>query len=60
MDYRKAYEELSKALWKYDKALNDAYVNLMLSVREIDSKVGEPAPPISLADVPAEKPKKEP
>lgn len=47
MDYRKAYEALSRALWQYDKSHNDAYVRLMLAVREIEDKLGKPlAPPI--------------
>ena len=47
MDYRKAYEALSRALWQYDKTHNDAYVRLMLAVREIEEKLGRPpAPPI--------------
>ena len=48
MDYRKAYEELSRALWNYDKTHNDACVRLMLAMREIDNKVGEGAPSVSL------------
>ena len=47
MDYRWAYEALSKAVWQYEKTNNDAYVRLMLAVREIEEKLGQrPVPPI--------------
>lgn len=50
MDYRKAYEELSRALWEYDKTHNDAYVRLMLAMRAIEERIGEPVSPITLAE----------
>ena len=52
MDYRTAYEQLSKAVWKYDKTHNDAWVKLMLEVQRIDNNLGKLLPPIKLADTP--------
>lgn len=49
MDYRTAYEALSKAVWQYDKTHNDAWVKLMLEVRRIEKNLNKTLPPISLA-----------
>lgn len=54
MDYRAAYEALSKALWKYDKTHNDAYIRLMLAVRDIERKLDKP-PRVPLQFIPTEK-----
>ena len=42
MDYRSAYEALSKALWQYDKTLSNAHVRLMFAVSDIEQKLNEP------------------
>lgn len=52
LDYRKAYEKLSKAVWKFEQTYNDAYVKLMLAMRDIDNEAGETDPPLVLAETP--------
>ena len=51
MDYRKAYEEISKAVWRYAEEHDEAYVRLMLAVREVDRAVTDetPLPPVRFA-----------
>ena len=49
MDYRKAYEELSKAFWKYDEAYNNAHVQLLMDICEIESKPYKGKPPLAFA-----------
>lgn len=55
MEYRRAYETISKALWRYAKEHDDAYVRLMMAIREVDRAVAQDGlslPPIKLADTP--------
>lgn len=49
MDYRKAYEELSKAFWEYDAIYNDAHVQLLMKICEIESELHSGKPPLVLA-----------
>lgn len=46
MDYRTAYENVSKSLWKYAQEQEDAYVRLMLEIRRIENTIGTTLPPI--------------
>ena len=48
MDYRTAYEQLSKAIWKYDKTHGDAWVTLMREMQRIENNLYEDLPPIIL------------
>ncbi|MDL2288171.1 hypothetical protein LJC32_02185 [Oscillospiraceae bacterium OttesenSCG-928-F05] len=48
MDYRTAYEHLSKAIWKYDKVHSDAWVTLMKEIQRIESTLDKGFPPIIL------------
>ena len=46
MDYRATYEQLSKAIWKYDKTHSDAWVTLMREIQRIENNLYEDLPPI--------------
>lgn len=48
MDYRTAYEQLSNALFQYEKTQGDAWVKLMLDVHRIESNLDKTLPPIKL------------
>ncbi|NLW78774.1 MAG: hypothetical protein GXY32_05115 [Ruminococcaceae bacterium] len=41
MDYRNAFETLNKAIWQYEQVHSEAYVQLMLAVREIERELGK-------------------
>lgn len=49
IDYRIAYESLSKALWRYDEAVGKAHTDLMKEVNRIEQNLGKTFPPIKLA-----------
>lgn len=50
VDYRTAYEEISKALWRCAKEHDDSYVRLMLKIRRIEDALGRQQQPIRLAE----------
>lgn len=54
-DYRKAYEELNKAFWEYDAIYNDAHVQLLMKICEIESELHSGKQPLVLAPPPPPK-----
>lgn len=52
MDYRAAYEALSKAIWAYDKAHENAYIIMMLKIRRIENNLDVNQPPIEFKKPP--------
>ena len=52
MDYRTAYEQLTSALFQYEKTQGDAWVKLMLEVRRIENNLDKTLPAIKLHHLP--------